>query len=65
MNVNVDYLPCFQCCINLFTFVTLYITVHVTFISQTLTGIVYHLNSNLRAVIFPVLSTGPDEEWLG
>ena len=32
------------------TFVTLYITIHVTFISYTLTVIVYHLNSNFRAV---------------
>ena len=30
-----------------------------TFISYTLTAIVYHLNSNLGAVIFLVLSTGP------
>ena len=32
--MSVDCLPCFQCCIHLSTFVTLYITyVHVTFIS--------------------------------
>ena len=30
-----------------------------TFISYTVTAIVYHLNANLGAIIFLVLSTGP------
>ena len=47
---------------RLSTFVTLYVTIHVIFISYTFTAIVYHLNSNLGAVIFLVLSTGPEED---
>ena len=41
---------------------SLKMTIHVTFISLTLTAIVYHLNSNLGAVVFLVLSTGPEED---
>ena len=57
--MNVDCLPLLVLVLYTFIFFeTLYITIHVTFISGTLTAIVYHLSSNFRAVIFPVLSTG-------
>ena len=57
--MNVDCLPLLVLVLYTFIFFeTLYITIHVTFISGTLTAIVYHLSSNFRAVIFPVLCTG-------